>query len=40
MTRNAITLVRLSIATMLGGAAFLWSGQLAARWAILAGFVC
>lgn len=28
MTRNAITLVRLSIATMLGGAAFLWGGQL------------
>lgn len=28
MTRISTTLFRLSIATMLGGAAFLWSGQL------------
>jgi hypothetical protein len=28
MTRRSIVLVRLLIATMLGGAAFLWSGQL------------
>lgn len=28
MTRRSTVLVRLSIATMLGGAAFLWSGQL------------
>jgi hypothetical protein len=28
MTRTSTTLIRLSIATIVGGAAFIWSGQL------------
>ena len=40
MTRSMPHLFRLSIGTVLGAAALLWSGQLPRGSASLAGFVC